>query len=240
VNNPVGHVYVIDVATHSLVTTIDVATRPVAVAFTPNGSAAWVTHDNSPDIEVIDVTTSTVVATYSGCGGAWDVMFVQYGSELFALVPCLLNDVVLDFIVATGTGADSFSTPNPEDLAIGPNQTLYITNYFDGTLTIKPLEQPPVTVDVGERPEAVAITPDGSIAYVVNAFSNDVYVLDAVTGTLITTIPVGSGPWAVDFTADGTIAYVAGSPISVIDVSTHSVVATINGVGNAKSVDITP
>ena len=71
-------------------------------------------------------------------------------------------------------------------------------------------------------------------AYVTNAGSDTVSVIDTATNTVTATIPVGSTPVRAAVTPDGTRAYVtnAGSDtVSVIDTATNTVTTTIP-VGN--------
>ena len=87
------------------------------------------------------------------------------------------------------------------------------------------------TIAVGQTPFGVAITPDGTRAYVTNQNSNTVSVIDTATNTVVATIPVGLRPAGVAITPDGTRAYVANvcrdNTVSVIDTATNTVVATI-------------
>jgi YVTN family beta-propeller protein len=99
------------------------------------------------------------------------------------------------------------------------------------------------TVDVGQRPGSVAITPDGARAYVTMVNSAAVSVIDTATNTVTATITVGVGPRGVAITPDGAFAYVtdtASGNVSVIDIATNTVVATV-GVGSQPfDVAITP
>jgi len=82
------------------------------------------------------------------------------------------------------------------------------------------------TVEVA--PFAVAITPDGTRAYVTNIDSDDVSVINTATNmTVGLPIPVGDGPIGVAITPDGTRAYVANlfsGNVSVIDTATNTTV----------------
>ncbi|MGH6852384.1 MAG: YncE family protein [Methylocella sp.] len=49
-------------------------------------------------------------------------------------------------------------------------------------------------IPVGNGPVAVAVTLDGSNAYLANFHSNTVLVIVTAPNTFATTIPVGSGP----------------------------------------------
>jgi len=96
------------------------------------------------------------------------------------------------------------------------------------------------TISVGNAPQNVAVTPDGSKAYVTNFYDNTVSVIDRATDTVSTTIPVfGSEPFGVAVTRDGSKAYVANfdsNDLSVIDTATNRVTAGIRsapvGVAN--------
>jgi YVTN family beta-propeller protein len=100
-------------------------------------------------------------------------------------------------------------------------------------------------IPVGTSPFAVAITPDGTFAYVVNWWSHDVSVINTSTNSeVLPRIPVGMNPFAVAFTPDGAFAYVtnnASHNVSVIDTSTNAEVLPRITVGaNPAGVAITP
>jgi YVTN family beta-propeller protein len=83
---------------------------------------------------------------------------------------------------------------------------------------------------VGLGPQGVAITPNGTHAYVANTDGNTVSVLNTTTNTVVATIAVGKSPTKVAIMPDGTRAYVTnwGSDnISVINTATNTVVATV-------------
>jgi YVTN family beta-propeller protein len=75
------------------------------------------------------------------------------------------------------------------------------------------------TIDVGDAPAGVAVTPDGATAYVANVVDDTVSVIDTATNTVTATITVGDGPIFVAVSPDGTRAYVtnqADGTVSVI------------------------
>ncbi len=99
--------------------------------------------------------------------------------------------------------------------------------------TTSAISQPDNTVGVGNHPTEVAVSPDGTRAYVTNADSKSVSVIDTATNTVVATVGVGNHPTAVTVSPDGTRAYVTNSAsksVSVIDTKTNAVLATI-GVG---------
>ena len=111
----------------------------------------------------------------------------------------------------------------------------------------------PVAVDVAQceclpnqtMARASASESPASLAYVANADSNSIGVIDITTntadgqfnGVFLQTISVGNTPVAVAFQPGGAIALVANradNTVSVIEVASHSVIATVN-VGMAPS-----
>ena len=86
---------------------------------------------------------------------------------------------------------------------------------------------------MGSEPRGIAITPDGSHAYVTNYGSDNVSVIDTATNTVVATVGVGSEPRGIAIMPDGSRAYVANvrsTNVSVIDTATNTVVGTV-GVG---------
>ncbi len=101
-------------------------------------------------------------------------------------------------------------------------------------------------IPVGTHPDAIAITPNGKTAYVVNFGSDNVTPIDTSTdtaGASGTWISVGSEPDAIAISPDGDTAYVANSgdgTVSKIALSTGQVQATIKVGGSPSGIAISP
>lgn len=108
-------------------------------------------------------------------------------------------------------------------------------------------------MNVGFQPDAVAVTPDGSRVYVVNAapcdpplcdFSapSNVSVIDAATNTVVATVTVGRSAIGVAITPNGTRAYVTNGDgsVSVINTATNLVADTITGFSGPRGIAFTP
>jgi serine/threonine-protein kinase len=100
------------------------------------------------------------------------------------------------------------------------------------------------TVTVGLEPTAVALSPDGSRAYVTNNSDGTVSVIDTATATPIgQPIPVGEQPQDVVTSPDGKRVYVTNTrsaAVSVIDAGTDAVVSTVKVGRFPGSVAIAP
>jgi YVTN family beta-propeller protein len=122
-----------------------------------------------------------------------------------------------------------------------------VTNQLDDTVSVIETANNTVvaTIPVGGECTGVAITPDGTHAYVANLASlteNTVSVIDTANNTVVATITVGFAPNGVAITPDETdplglddrrhqpLAYVTNtddSTVSVINTANNKVVATI-------------
>lgn len=94
-------------------------------------------------------------------------------------------------------------------------------------------------VAVGTEPNGVALSPDGTRAYVANTVSGTVTVLalsrsNPGYGALVTQVPVGTEPYGLALTPAGRKLYVANArsnSVSVIDTAANQVIRTITDVG---------
>lgn len=92
--------------------------------------------------------------------------------------------------------------------------------------TVTPIDTatnaPGEPIDVGNRPHAIAITPDGTTAYVTSWQDGTVTPIATATNTAGQRIPVGEGASAIAVTPDGETAYVVicGEPGAVVPIAT--------------------
>jgi YVTN family beta-propeller protein len=127
--------------------------------------------------------------------------------------------------------------------------TAYVTNADGGTVT--PIDvatgKPGPEIKVGSGPVAVAVTPDGKTAYVVNqggaSGSGTVTPIDVATGEPGPEIKVGREPYGVAVTPDGKTAYVTnsdGDTVTPIDVATGEPGPEIKVGSWPRGVAVTP
>jgi YVTN family beta-propeller protein len=215
-------VSVIDTASNTVVGTIPVGQDPFGVTITSDGTHAYVTNQLEDSVSVIDTASNTVVATIPG------------------------------FILPTGVAITPDGTDPYEGVDRRHQSPAYVTNHvstIDGSnfpasaVSVIDIARNKVvaTIPVGQFPSGVAITPDGTHAYVANQGDGTVSVIDTANNNVVATLPVGAGPVDVAITSDGThpshddrlhqpLAYVTNSvdnTVSVIDTSSSKVVATI-------------
>ena len=204
----------ITVGTGAVSTTIPVGQGPSGVAFSPDGTQAYVT--NSLDNSVSVIATGLAPMLLS-----------------MAVAPSRASAQVGTVVMLTAEGYSSTRQNSATDL--GPVSPVYTTDPSGevsgssvrfakaGTYTITATLRKVVasttvkvvtgevsnTITVGRGPNGVAVSPDGSQIFVPNSGDNTVSVIAVDTGTVSTTIPVGQEPDAVAVSPDGTQAYVA-------------------------------
>jgi YVTN family beta-propeller protein len=92
-------------------------------------------------------------------------------------------------------------------------------------------------------PNEIAISPDGSRAYVASNLNHTVTVINIRTNEVMMEIPTGGQPVSVDVTPDNRHVYVSiqsSNVISVIDAESQTVMAVLPGGSSPGSVKVTP
>jgi len=225
--------------------TIPVGSTPVAVAFSRDGTRAYVAALFGDTVSVIDTATNTVVGTIS-TGAPSAVAVSKDGTRLY-IVNLRSNSVsVIDTATNLVTGAPIAVGGRPLAASISPDGShLYVVNSDDYTVSVIDTATNTVTatIPVGVVPTAVATSPDGTRVYVTNLFGRSVSVIDTTTNTVTATIAVGAEPRGVAVSPDGTHAYVTGSAsntVSVIDTATNTVTAIVPVGGGPFDLAVSP
>jgi len=102
----------------------------------------------------------------------------------------------------------------PERVVVGPDDTIYVSNRGERTVSVISYRNWTETarLPVGVEPVGLAVTPDNSTLYVVNATSlqdpstGTVMAIDVKTHALLWDLPVGEEPRGIALLSNGTIA----------------------------------
>src|SRR5262245_58831357 len=108
----------------------------------------------------------------------------------------------------------------------------YVTNFASNTVSVIDTSTNTVTatIPVGNGPNGVVASPDGTRVYVSDFSGSAISVIDTATNTVTATFPLpGTIPVFLAITPDGKILYVptGNGSVLVIDAATGSVVTNI-------------
>jgi YVTN family beta-propeller protein len=219
-----GNVYVLDLTTNALKTgitnPITVANAPQMIAITPDGKSVYVANQGSSSVTVIDVASNTVKTTISGAGiGPQGIAITPDGKTAYVTDHGTDTVTVIDVgsnTVRSGAGLPinlTLAGNNPYGIAITPDgKTAFVAcegGAVNGTVTVLDLTANPPVLKTGftnpilgfNSPTAVAITPDGTTAYVTNsdtvAPGPGVIPITVATSTVGSAIIAGSNSYGI-------------------------------------------
>lgn len=176
-----GAVTPIVTATNIAEGAIPVGDSPVGIVITPDGKAAYIADDGDRTVTPISLATNLpdqAISLPIPIGSVGGIAAAPDSREVYV-------------VSTSATGDDPAVTP--------PGWLVSISTATNTPANAMPIEP-------GAR--AIAITPDGMTAYVVNTDTSSVTPVALASGRLGTPIPVGLAPEAIAITPDGTTAYV--------------------------------
>jgi len=231
-----GTLWVMDVATNSIISKLTAGN--FAVAVNGLGTRVYVTDFIHNTVSVIDTGTNSVVATV-GVGGAPDGVAVDpAGTHVY--VANSGDDTVSVISAATNTVVATVKlSGSPSSVAVNTDGTrVYVGHNDSNNNNLSVIDASNNTViavlNIGSAPAGVTLNATGTRLYVAGLSAN-VSVIDTSTNAVVATVAVGSQPSVMAINAAGTRLYVPNqgdNSVSVIDTSNNSVVTTITSVGN--------
>ncbi|MBS1501601.1 MAG: beta-propeller fold lactonase family protein, partial [Bacteroidetes bacterium] len=196
-NQSSANVSVISTATNSVVATIKTGSGPRGLSISPDGSRLYVGNSVDNTVSVINTATNAIIATIPVGLAPFGMVINIDGSKLYVVNfngnSVSVINTAADIVTATvpvGT--------NPVEAALSPDgSALYVTNSNSASLSKINTQTNTVTsvmTLVATNPDGLSVTPDGSRIYVSNFSGDNVVVVDAATGGIITTVRVDRNP----------------------------------------------
>lgn len=244
------------------VSTLSVGDQPHEIAMHPSGRWIYVTNRLDHNVSVLDGATRTEVDTDGNPANG--VTRLAVGSYPHGIA--VSGDGSTIVVTNGGSSSVSVVTTSPlqvvatiTGLIIAPHmarftpdgQEIWVTDIVGGNayvLDATAMTQTPgsaltATYAIGGSPEGVAFTPDGSRALIVHGFNHFfMSVVERATGT-ITQVLVGQSPLRVEISPSGLTAWVANfssNSISIVDLQTFTVSATIGGINTPVGLAFSP
>jgi len=258
------NVAVISRDTNTVVTKVGVGLDPRDIAITPDGSFLYVPNFAHNTVSVISTATNTVVATLGVLDRPLQVfitpdgslVYVVHQSQFISVISTATNTVLTTIALSNVVGGPGRFTP----LAITPDSAFaYVLVSYGGVQVISTATNTVVgTIEgtVAAFPNTIAITPDGSQAYISEDSSAIATAISTASNTAIASIGLSYfGPTHMVITPDSALVYMVGSPdgggnannMSVVSTSSNTEVTTVpvvtedeGGISWLTSMAITP
>jgi YVTN family beta-propeller protein len=172
-----GDVFAINVDAQRVIAKIDTGGRPRSVAFSPDGSRAYVACETGAYIAVIDATSHKLLSKIQLPAGSLPMgtAISRDGKELY---------------VSTGHG-NAVAVIDTQKVNAQGSPGLSARGEGQGGESIVAM------IPVGSRVWGIALDPSGSKLYTANGASNDVSVVDLKSRKELRRIKVGDGPWGI-------------------------------------------
>ena len=240
-----NYVFVVNVATNTVTTSIAVGSYPRGVSVSSDGRKVYVANEGNNTVSVINTSTNTVTATIPVGSVPLGVSVSPNGSKVYVTNYGLNTVSVIDTATNAVTATITVGT-SPEGVSVSPDGSkVYVANNNSASVSVINTSTNTVTstITVGTQPYGISVSPDGSKVYVTNSADGTVSVISSSTNTVTNTIAVGSNPVGVVVSHDGNNVYVANSnsaSVSVINTSTNNVTSTITVGNGPMGVSVSP
>jgi len=229
-------VQIIDAVSGMIDKEIGLGKMPHNAIFNAAGTELWIGQSDVSQSQVLVYRTSdwTVQNTINVGAGLSEVTLSSDGTMAFA---CNTDDGTVTLIDAATKTIHTTLTVGEDPVGAWPasNGKMYVDNETSQTVSEITVSSMSITstIDLGFKP--------GYVAY--NSSNGELWVSDATNGRVEYytfggsawnsqgSIATGADAHAIAFTADESLAYVTNqgaNTVSVIDVATHAVIATIN------------
>ena len=233
-------VSVLDGESYALVKQIRTAARPRHLRFTPDRSRIYVACGDGDAIDVIDVARLELVDRIGPIGDPEAFEFSPDGETLYI---SLEDDAMLGILnlrtyfagreekpeltvaeVTEGGGDDD--DDDEEDGEGGEEDEDEEGEDDDNGVEIEGMS----TVEVGEEPEGILVSPDGKTVFVTSEVANMVHVVDTASASIRANIVAGNRPRRFALTSGGDSLWVTNElsgSVSVVDLDTMQVSDTV-------------
>jgi YVTN family beta-propeller protein len=255
-----GNIAFINTALRKTTSYVPVGQSPTAIVLSPDGTRLYTSNsqtsfDMIDTVSVVDTTSHKVVANISpGVGSPVSLAVSNDGGVLYISAPVLgggdaksdgvppsdVRDAVFTVDTVTNQFTARISIPSPGLIKPSPDGNhLYVVCLLGGSFAVAVLNTStntfvanvslhlnPLVASIG----GLAVSPDGSTVYVVEAVSHRVYVIDATQISLVTSIPINGKPLQIALTATGNFGFVTDASskvVTLLNLKTRTVVGTI-------------
>jgi YVTN family beta-propeller protein len=227
---------VIDTATETVKTAIEVGTAPAGLSITDDGRYVVVSVQGDGQAAIIDTTTDTVVAK-DPVGKAHNSGISADGKQAFVASQIVDAPSVNVVDVPSGKPGPDFALDAAPRALCELRGKLYTT--VAGSPDIEVLDattgQKRTSIPTGGSPHDIRPTLDGKYALTISQTAGELEVIDPDASSIVARISTGKMPHWIGLSSDGALAYVTNegdNDLVVVDLLARTVEKTIL-VGNA-------
>src|SRR5262245_36189645 len=228
--------------TNSSIGTLPIVGAAGDVAFSPDGTRAYVADFSLEAVNVYDAATESAVTGF----GVTQPVRLEVDPTSARLYVTQSIGIVTVFDTGTNGQVDTFAVGTAHGgLAIAPDgKHVYIANTGSDNVSIFDVVAHTVTnVSVGAFPADVAVSPNGKQVWVTNYFDSSISVIDTASNTVIDTIFTNLGPQGITFSPDGSTVYVANFDndlVSVINAASRAEITSVIVLGSPNGIVASP
>jgi YVTN family beta-propeller protein len=194
------NISIVDTATFRILGTIPAGKGPTGLAFSRDGRYAYVSNQGDKTIAVIDTASHQVIKTIP-VGNNPHFLVLGPDGRIWGT-----NTGEQDIYVIDPNTQDKIASiqvgPNPQQIAFaykgitGPNAYVTVGDLNKVVVVGGDPTRPRIIeeINVGQRPNGIWANSEGTRLFVVHEASNDLYVIDTGTSTVIAAVPVGRKP----------------------------------------------
>ena len=187
---------VVNTATWTVGTTIQVPANPHGIALAPDGRFVYAACVNGGAVAIVDTQTQLLAGQVALPAGAHPYSVALSSDGRFLYVPD--NFAARLFTIDTATRQVVSETPIGLRAALmvrsSDGSTLYVTNGASGTVSVLDLSADPAhphvraTIAVGSFPHGLALTPDGRYLIVANNLGDSLSVINTASDHVVATV----------------------------------------------------
>ena len=187
--------YIIDLLQNRMIKEIEIGQYPSSIAIDSLNKLAYVSNQNSSTISVIDLSEMELINTYTVTGRP-SKMILSYDRKKLIYADSVSGKVyeyILDDTMKDEERNNYITQISSLSKFLEQNNLLYIINRNKNQMDIFSIttKKPVISIPVGEKPVDIALI--GSEAYVLNAESDSVSVIDIAANQKIKDVPLSSG-----------------------------------------------
>lgn len=220
-NSGAKSISVVDLGAKVITDTIAISGDPEGIALSPDGATAYTANNSAGTVSVIDLTAKKEAKVMGKGDSPAEVAVAPNGT---AFVTYSMEDDVVTLVPDEGFTNHVGVGRHPRGIAAAPDRDIvYAVSTLDSTLTVIDASSRTVLATVAlkgvSNAKDVAVSPDGTTAYVTGGYG--IGVVDLTTNSMSRTIPVEDDYGPVAVSPDGKTVYAVSMLHNTISVLQH-------------------